>query len=165
MTDLTAERLRELLQYDPETGWFIWRVATSSQKVGGRAGSYDKTNKYRAIKIDGRLYREHRLAWLYVTGLFPPPGLEIDHANGDRIDNRLSNLRLATRSQNQANKGVFKNNTTGYKGVSRNRRKFRAAIHHNGRYIHIGNFETTEAAHEAYKLAASELYGEFARAA
>ena len=99
-SQLTVERLRELLSYDPATGKFLWRVGRQCMRAGAVAGATE-VQGYRVIKIDGKIYKAHRLAWLYVTGEWPPE--EIDHKNTDPQDNVWSNLRLATHSQNQAN--------------------------------------------------------------
>jgi hypothetical protein len=90
---------------------------------------------------------------------------QIDHANGITSDNRLCNLRLATASQNHANSRRARNNTSGYKGVSRFRDKWRANVTKDNRKIFLGLFDAPEAAHAAYCAAATELHGEFARAA
>jgi hypothetical protein len=99
------------------------------------------------------------LAWLYVHGEFP---LFIDHVNGDRADNRLDNLRLASKQQNQQNRGVQRNNKLGVKGVIKTSSAFVAAITVNRRNIHIGSFRTLEAASAAYGAAAVKYFGEFA---
>jgi hypothetical protein len=160
---ITAERLRELLHYDPETGVFTWlKRAARRVRVGDVAGCVAQSG-YRLLKADGRLYRSHRLAWLWMTGEWPP--CEIDHINGDKPDNRWANLRLATRSQNQANQGRTVTNTSGYKGVSWNAksRKWRAQIRVNGRDSDLGYFASAADAHEAYVVAAKHHFGSFAR--
>lgn len=85
-----------------------------------------------------------------------------DHINGNSLDNRRCNLRLATTSQNNANRGKHRNNRSGFKGVFRNGKKWRAVISTNGKAVHIGTFDTPEEAHEAYKIRAIQLFGEFA---
>jgi HNH endonuclease/AP2 domain len=87
----------------------------------------------------------------------------VDHINGDRKDNRRDNLRIATQSQNCANKKKLKSNTSGYKGVHLYRGKWKSSIRANGKQIYLGSFSTPEQAHEAYKAAAIKYYGEFAR--
>ena len=100
---LTAERARELLHYDPETGVFTWRVRVSSRKLAGSvAGGFFATVRYRRITVDRKTYREHRLAWLYSYGRFPEQ--DLDHIDCDPSNNRLANLREADKSQNQWNK-------------------------------------------------------------
>lgn len=158
---LTAERLRQLLHYDPETGVFTRLVA-----LGGRSGPVGSRCEclspagYVQIGVDRRTYPAHRLAWLYMTGAWPPN--EVDHINGVRADNRWTNLRQATRSQNRANSRASYANRSGYKGVCRARcGRWRASL----RGERLGLFDTPEEASRAYFAAAQELYGEFARAA
>ena len=163
---LNLKRLKQVLSYDPETGHFSWRIRTSPMcKVGGRAGKRT-TAGYRRIAIDRVSYTESQLAWLYHYGS-PPPGL-LDHKNGDRSDNRISNLRLATHSENSRNIGPRRTGSTGLKGASRfnnptNKAKFRSSITVNGKRIFLGLFMTAEEAHEAYCRKAAELHGEFAK--
>lgn len=162
----TAERLHELLEYDPDTGLLRWRVARPPRvKVGDVAGS-PSSNGYINVQVDGKLYLSHRLIWKMQTGECPPKGTEIDHCDRDTHNNRWSNLRLATRAQNLVNRGVGRNNTSGFRGVSlyRPRNKWRARISHRGRQIVLGYYDTPEEASEAYCQAARELYGEFAEA-
>jgi hypothetical protein len=104
MTKLTAQRLRELFHYDPDTGIFTWRVKPRKGcvQIADIAGHVNHTG-YRSIKIDQRAYRAHRLAWLYMYGVWPPG--DLDHDNTIKDDNRLVNLREATDPQNQANIG------------------------------------------------------------
>jgi hypothetical protein len=151
---LTRARLRDLLHYDPRTGEFRRR---KSSRKNGRTG-YVAT----LITIDGQFYPAHQLAWLYMTGRWGRP--MIDHRDGDPANNRWANLRLATRSQNAANKRRPQHNTSGFKGVSRCASgKWRARVSKNGRAIHLGRYSTPQAAHDAYVAAARKLFGEFAR--
>ena len=162
---LTAARLRELLSYDPDTGVFRWRVSRPGTRgIGSIAGASDGQG-YHQIGIDGRIYRDHRLAWLYMTGEWPAD--DVDHINRDRGDCRFANLREATRSQNNANAKRPSDNTSGYKGVSFDKRRGRwhAYISHGGRRKNLGMFDTAVAAYEARLAAAARLHGEFARAA
>ncbi len=100
---LTAERLRELLTYDPETGHFRW-VFTKGCRAGGQIAGTVRRDGYLCIAVDGRKHKAHRLAWFYMHGRWPHP--EIDHINRSKLDNRLCNLREATRVENNANRGV-----------------------------------------------------------
>jgi hypothetical protein len=159
MATLTATRLREVLAYDPETGDFTWRVGVPG-RVMGAVGSPDEKG-YLRICIDGRTYRNHRLAFLYMTGAWPPD--QIDHTNGIVTDNRWINLRPATNSENGANAGVQKNNRLGFRGVRRWRQKYRARISHNGRTIDLGLYATAEKAAAAYQEAAQRLFGKFSK--
>jgi hypothetical protein len=101
-----------------------------------------------------------------VTGEWPPERLEVDHKDCDPSNNRWDNLRLATASQNQANKKVSRANTSGFKGVSwhKDDKRWRAQIRMGGKKVHLGSFDTPESAHRAYSEAAMKHYGEFARA-
>lgn len=111
---ITREKLHHLLDYDPASGVFTRKVSKSSNaQVGQVAGSVDKRG-YIVIRIDGELYKAHRLAHLYMTGEFPPD--QIDHINRIKSDNRWKNLRLANGSQNQMN-STRNDNTSGKKGV------------------------------------------------
>jgi hypothetical protein len=168
MTTLTAERLREILAYDPTTGIFVWKsrplgLKGRNNKNAGRNAGYSCERGYINIKVDQRLYLAHRLAWLYVHGRLPVA--EIDHRNGDKSDNRIENLREASRQQNAFNRGVPANNKVGLKGVKRKKRYrgWIATIGVSGRQIHLGTFPTKEAAASAYAEAARRYHGEFAR--
>jgi hypothetical protein len=158
---VTPTRLRALLHYDRDTGEFRWRKRVSpSIQPGDIAGGLDKKG-YRMITIKGRQYPAHQLAWLCKRGHWC--SLVIDHRDGNPSNNRWSNLRLATRSQNNANRPLQRNNACGLKGVSQERGRWRARIDKNGRRRHLGTFPTPKAAHAAYVKAARKLFGEFAR--
>ena len=158
---LTAERLRELLHYDPLTGLWTWLVNRGLAKVGDVAGTTTR-KQYVQIGIDGCLYRSHRLAFLYINGEWPN-GL-VDHKNNDGFDNRWDNLREATFSQNAANGKVHRDSASGYKGVSwsKRNRKWRVDICISRKRIHVGNFTNIEDAIAAYAESAGKLFGEFA---
>jgi len=159
MTDniLTQERLKELLSYDPETGVFVWVVKPSQRVYIGAVAGIKKPNGYWYIKIDCKLYRAHRLAWLYMTGAFPPG--QTDHINRARADNRFANLRAVTHSENQHNRIKQKNNTSGLKGVSYHKasKKWLAQIWSSNVSKYLGVFLTPEEASAAY-LAAQRIY-------
>lgn len=157
---LTAERLREVVTYDPATGVLRWRIARGRAKVGAVAGSPEKKG-YLRISIDGRRFKAHRLAWLYVKAEWPTD--QIDHENGHHADNRFDNLREANNPLNCANAAVPKNNTVGFKGVAKSGRRFTAGIKKNYRRIHLGSFDTAQEAAAAYDAKAKELWGNFAR--
>lgn len=157
---LTAARLRELLRYDPETGAFIRLVTRGGSRAGNAVGCINALG-YSVIMVDYKLHAAHRLAWLYMTGDWPPH--EIDHADMDRSNNRWSNLRSATKSQNMSNTGVPAHNTSGYKGVIRHGERWIARIKKNRKVHHLGIHNSPEEAHNAYLRAASALHGEFAR--
>jgi hypothetical protein len=158
---LTHEQLKELLHYDPETGVFTTRVARGNLSVDRKAGC--KSRGYIQLRIADRIYRAHRLAWFYVHGSWPDS--EIDHINLVTSDNRIANLREATRKQNTTNTPARRNNRCGKKGVTfaKHAGKWRARIVHNGRPEHLGYFTDIEAAHAAYAAAARVHFGEFAR--
>jgi len=167
----TQARVKECLLYDEATGIFTWKKRTSrfgNLRIGSVAGSLSPSNGYWVIGFDNLLFMAHRLAWIYVHGEMPPA--EIDHINRVRTDNRLSNLRLATRAENGRNCSARKS-ASGLKGahldkgrLGRLRRPWVARITQNGKPLHLGYFATAEEAHAAYVQAARELYGEFARA-
>lgn len=161
---LTAERLREVLDYDPETGVFRWKVwRGNGARCGGVAGGRNKGG-YWAIELDRRSYLAHRLAWLYVHGEWP--ACVMDHSDLDKVNNRIANLREATRAQNKANSLTQNNNKLGVKGVYRiPSGRFRASIRVNYQLINLGTFATQEAAAAAYEEAARKHFGIFARAA
>src|ERR1700744_3936849 len=102
---LSRDTLQSLLRYDPDSGKFFWLVARNSFGGGVRPGDEAGTKKdgYVQLIVEQRVYRAHRLVWFLIHGEFPPKGYEIDHINRDRADNRLANLRLVKRSQNNMN--------------------------------------------------------------
>lgn len=162
---LTVERLREVLDYDSDTGIFVWRCAPSPQvQVGDVAGHLNKKG-YVYIGIDGNLYLAQRLAWLYVTGEWPATG--IDHKDLDPSHNWFSNLREATQLQNLKNVPRHKDNQSGYKGVifDKTRGKYRAEIMTDGKRKYLGRFNTGVEAHAAYSAASLQQHGEFGRVA
>jgi hypothetical protein len=158
---ITQQRLMELLAYDEHTGDFHWRVNFKVIKAGDLAGS-PTWNKYWRIAVDGREYPAHRLAWLYVYGSVPAH-LEIDHKDRCKTNNRIANLRLATRSQNQNNIPSRRDSLVPLKGVTKHPDgKFQAQIKVNGRSRYLGLFTSAEAAHAAYSAVAAASHGEFA---
>lgn len=172
---LTAEYVRECLLYFPSTGNFRWRerprehfvsnrgwAIWNSRHAGKLAGGTTCKAGYRQIAIAKRNYYAHRLAYLYMTGEWP--NCQIDHRGG-RDDNRWSQIRPASASENRCNQGVSARNTTGFKGVShyRARNKFVAAIQKNGKVYHLGYFDNAEEAYAAYCRSAKKHHGEFAR--
>lgn len=161
--DLTAQRLREVLHYNPETGVFTWLAnAPSRNMVGKTAGSFDR-HGYRQLRLSGMCYRAHRLAWLYVYGEIPTT--KIDHINGVRYDNRIVNLRQATDSENMRNQGKHSDGTSGFKGVTLHKKsgKWQAACWASGKQRYLGLFATGELASSAYQKFAKENHGEFFR--
>ncbi len=164
MTVLTQARLRELLSYDPETGIFVWRVKPARRIAAGSvAGCRRTVYGYVLIGVDGAIYPAHRLAWLYVHGVWPSE--YTDHVNADRADNRLANLRECTPGENQSNRRRNKNNASGFKGVVFHPAtgKWRACVRAGGKCFSLGLHATKEQAHAAYCDGASRHHGEFAR--
>lgn len=160
---ITAAQLRAILDYNPDTGLFVWLVDMSDRvHAGDLAGKRSKCGWYPRIRINGRLYLAHRLAWLWMTGEWP--SAEIDHIDCDRGNNGWANLRAATHSQNNANKAPRKNNS-GFKGVWLHRSSglWHARIKVDTKEISLGYFRAREVAHEAYVHAANKYFGEFAR--
>jgi hypothetical protein len=149
--NLTAARLREVLHYDPETGVFTWLKAYQRRLVGQQAGRLNDDG-YIRITVDGIEHSAHRLAWLYVHGEWP--SVLIDHHNGRRSENRLSNLREADRYINAQNERSHrKTNVSGFLGVRFSKGRWRSDITIDGKPTFIGRFDTPEAAHEAYVAA------------
>lgn len=163
---MTQDELKEWLHYDPKTGWFVWlKKPAKCILVGSRAGTVD-VNGYRYIVVGGKRRLEHRLAWLYMTGEWPFE--EIDHRRAGkefRSDNRWSELRPATKSQNGGNRLKKAGTSSCFKGVSwkQARLKWKSQIWVAGKSITLGYFVSEKAAHAAYAAAARETFKEFAR--
>jgi hypothetical protein len=159
-SDLCADRLRQLLDYNADTGIFRWKASRGRARAGSVAGYLDSRG-YRRIKVDGRHYA-HRLAYLWLHGVWPPD--QIDHINIIPAENRAENLRPCNQSQNQANKRCGRDSISGLKGAYRHYHKWKSWITKDGRRIHLGTFATAEEAHAAYCAKGKELFGEFFRA-
>lgn len=152
--------LRQLLYYDPVSGLFTWMVARPNRPIGSQAG-YLSAKGYRIICVDGVQYKAHRLAWLYMTGVWPND--QVDHLDGDKDNNRWVNLRSASTQENCCNRVAHCTNTTGFKGVTKKGEgRFIAQIMVRGQKLHLGSFNSPQEAHAAYCAAATELHGEFA---
>jgi hypothetical protein len=162
---LSIEALRAVVAYDHSTGQVVW-IARSGKKsrIGQPVGSAHSQG-YREASILGHRLFVHRVVWALMTGAWPV-GL-IDHINGDRADNRWSNLRLATPQMNSANMRRRPNNRSGFKGVvrGRNGEKWLAFIHVSGKTQYLGTHKTPEEAHQTYLEAAKRHFGDFARSA
>lgn len=159
---LTAQRVREVLDYDRGTGEFRWAQPINARIVVGDIAGGPHCRGYWWMSIDGRRYLAHRVAWLHVYGEWP--ALQIDHINGIRTDNRIANLRQATQSQNNGNCPAHSRNQSGHKGVcwSKRRMKWVAQIMVNGKSSHLGYFDDVEAAAAVYRQALERHHGRFA---
>lgn len=157
--------LEQVLTYDPMTGLLRWRIRTHGHggaiNPGDVAGS-DKDG-YIQIIVGKKPYRAHHLAWLLMTGEWPPAGQDVDHADRNRSNNAWSNLRLASRAQNNVNTSGRRNNTSGCPGVSfrKDTQKWHARITYEGKVILLGNYEKKEDAIAARRAVESVAYGKF----
>lgn len=178
----SPEVLRQLLRYEPETGklfwlprgaeWFPTNDPRGSQwsanrwntrHAGTEALGTSNAIGYKTGCLLGQSFSAHVVIWALVSGAWPTG--DIDHINMDIKDNRLSNLRLASRAENMRNKRARRDNKSGLKGVTLHEKtgKWMAKITVNGRSFYLGLFLTPELAHAAYSEAALRLHGEFAR--
>lgn len=155
--ELTQDDLKARLNYDPDTGEFTWLVIKGNINKEGRAGTLGPDG-YLQIKVNWRSYKAHRLAWLYIHGEFPEQ--YIDHINGDRTDNRISNLRQASMAENHQNRAINKSNTSGFIGVifRKDMNKYQARIKVDRKEKYLGLYDTAELAFEAYKEAKRVLH-------
>ena len=158
------ERVREILNYDPDSGVFTWKVRRAANAMPGQIAGVVNGNRYRYISIDNAKYLAHRLAWLHFYGV-DPLDLDIDHKDRDSLNNSIENLRLATDQQNLWNTAKRSDSSSPYKGVHFQKRikRWIAAIKHDGRKCHIGSYATAEEAAKAYQEKSLELRGSFAR--
>ena len=159
---ITSAELKKELSYNVKTGEFWWACKGRGRRMWRPAGRTTK-GRYVTIGLFSNTYCAHHLAWFWMTGKWPVS--EIDHKNTIRRDNRWSNLRLATTTQNRANTNLRKDNTSGLKGVSwhAQKNKWRARCWIGSKEKHLGLFNTKEAAHAVYAVAAKQEFGEFAR--
>lgn len=157
----TVEQLREMLSYDPETGVLVWRNKRGHNSR--QAGSLNKDG-YRYVVLNKRRHQEHRVAWAIHHGEWPKDS--IDHENMVGSDNRMTNLREATVMENNRNRGPQSNNTTGFKGVTRDKNtgRYQSKIMANKTTHYLGCFDTAEEAGAAYAAAAVIHHGAFGRA-
>jgi len=170
--DFTADELRQMVDYCPHTGVFIWKVSplfsnSRNAQYGGKIAGCIDAEGYLIVVIRRRNYKGHILAWYYMTGEWPAE--QVDHRDTVRSNNSWENLRLATNQMNQFNKGPNKNNAVGIKGIYKvsdasRARPWKAKISKDGVKYHLGYFSTAEAAQAAYFTKAQQLAGEFARA-
>ena len=153
LNDVTADDVRRLLNYEPESGLFTWR---GGSKSGLAAGSQMKRG-YCRIGVMGRKYFAHRLAWLHFYGAWPKN--QIDHIDGCRNNNRIDNLRDVTREMNcQNQRKPQRSNTHGYLGVTRIGNKWASFLWLNGKPFRVGVFDSPDIAHQAYVVAKRQLH-------
>lgn len=168
--------IRKLLRYDRHTGHFYWRARQPAlfselnqsvrnwrvwnKKFAGVRAGYVSARGYRYIKLGTKLIKEHRLVWLYCHGRHPAGS--VDHIDGDRQNNRISNLRLASNSQNGINSLVARG-ASGLRGVrwAKYANKWRVGIKINGRSVHLGYFDDKSEAAAAYEAKVTEVHGDF----
>ena len=159
---ITQKRLKELLSYDKNTGIFVWiKNSNSNNSSKNRLGKTAGCNSagYKLILIDKRLYKAHRLAWLYEHGVFPEE--DIDHVDGTKDNNAIDNLRVVSKAENSQNqRKARKDNKLGLLGVYFNKltNTFRSRIMVKGKMIEIGSFSTAEEAYQAYLIAKRNLH-------
>ena len=149
---LTQERVRELFTYEEVTGNLYRNIKAGNSKIGDIAGCLDTKSGYLKVTVDYKQTMNHRVLWLYVHGYLPK---YIDHINGNRSNNRLENLREASIVENNRNKSISKNNTSGYNGISfdTSRNKWIVAINFKEGNKHLGRFESLEDAIKVRKAA------------
>jgi hypothetical protein len=154
---LDQDTLKYLLEYFPDSGVFVWCHGGGPRYRGKIAGSVSKRG-YEVIRVLGKIYYAHRLAWLYVYGEWPD-GI-IDHIDRDPLNNRIQNLRVATAAENTMNSKLRSTNKSGVRGVyyEKQTRKWRAAIKISGQSIKLGRYEELEDAAEARRTA-EKKYG------
>ena len=164
----TAAEARARFYYNPETGLlqrkiYLGKHGRTVTRNAGEITGAPTANGYLQVSFGGRPHLVHRVAYLWMTGRWPQK--HMDHVNGDRSDNRWINLRLATQSQNSANRAGAAANVSGYKGVSfcATTGQWRARIKFKGKQTCLGRYSTPEAAHFAYATAAKRVHGRFAR--
>ena len=158
-----ARSMNKIFAYNQETGVITWLVTKSSHGPAGSVAGTINKDGYRRVRVDGKRYMAHRLAWFLVRGEWPRG--QLDHINGSRDDNRIVNLREVTVSQNQTNARRHRDSKAPYKGITFSCGKWVAQISIDGRQRSLGRFETPEAAHARYCEAAQEAFGEFWRPA
>jgi hypothetical protein len=159
--EITQELLLEVFDY--KDGNLFWKVDRKGNKVKGKqANRLKKSNGYQEVTINKKNLYAHRVIFMMIHGRWPE---QIDHIDGNRSNNLIDNLREANNAQNNRNTSLRSTNTTGFKGVSyyTSIKRYVAKITVNYKSIHIGCFDTPEEANEAYKKAALELHGDFAR--
>ena len=158
---ITQAELKELLNYDKNTGIFTWKISTSNRVYVGKEVSSKRNTGYISIGIKNKDYLAHRLAWLYVYGYLPK---YIDHINNIRSDNRIENLREVTRIQNNQNSSISKNNTSKVKNVSWHKqcKKWRVSLCVNNKRISFGLYNDLDLARLVAQEARNKYHKEYA---
>lgn len=155
------EYIRERLDYDPVSGALTWKKWAAGRDMSGRCAGYQTKCGYIRVWVGTERLYAHRICWFLHYGTWPT--LSIDHINGERSDNRICNLRLASTRENNRNRPPGKYNKSGFKGVYARRGKLAAAIHLENSRLYLGSFDEAEAAARAYDAAAIEHFGVFAK--
>jgi hypothetical protein len=160
MKELTLDLVNKLFRYDKETGDLIHKANKGTAKAGDKAGSVNGSG-YVVTGIEGNKYRNHRIIFLMHRGFLPDC---LDHIDNNKLNNRIENLRPATLSQNQQNRRISKNNTSGVKGVKwkATQNIWTASVTLNGKRKHVGHFRTVHEAEVAVRKVREQLHGEFA---
>jgi hypothetical protein len=155
------EALQALFRYEPETGAIYSKTANTSRRLGERCDRLSAN--YLSVYVAPKLYLAHRVAWKLYYGTEPP--FWLDHINGDRLDNRIANLREATHPQNMCNRPAPPHNTSGEKGVQRRKDngKWRASLTVDRKLVSLGQFDSFEEARSAVRRARVKYHGEFAK--
>lgn len=161
--ELTQTLLKDHLSYDPQTGEFMWVLPTGRRGVVGTLAGSAHVSGYVHIQILGRQYKAHRLAFLHMTGKWPSE--EVDHINGDRANNKWSNLRESTRTGNNQNRPMHRRNTSGVKGVSFDKKyqKWGVKVCVNSKQINLGYYDDLELADLVATEARNKYHGAYAK--
>lgn len=156
MSKLTQERVKELFDYDSESGILYRKFKSGNRKPCGHKPK--SSHGYGAVKMGEKMYLTHRVIWLWQYGSMPNG--EIDHIDQNKMNNRIENLRVVSASENMHNRGLRRDNSSGYPGVywSKRHKKYKAQIRINNKKIYLGYYNTAEEAFEAYKRAKMELH-------
>ena len=160
---MSKQQVLDLFIYDYDCGGLLWRIGRTNVVAGSKAGSL-KSKGYLSVQVDKKLYKLASLVWIMFNDTFDE-SLVVDHIDGDPSNNKISNLRLASSSENQLNSAKRKGTSSKYKGVHWNKQSnsWRASIRINGKAKYIGNYSNEYAAHLAWCEVAKELHGEFFR--
>jgi len=161
---MDIQKIKEFIDYNPNTGAMTWKKVLSNRtKAGAKCGANIDSKGYARVCFDGKQYRAHRVAWALFYN--EEPRNQVDHINGNRLDNRISNLRLATNTQNSRNANISKNNTSGVTGVTyyTAAQKWMAQIMVDRKNVYLGIFLAKEDAIKARKQAEDSYFGQFAK--